>query len=83
MAIRRNAMTYGKDIRYEVCTDNVYGSDVLQFDTLKEAKKAAKKWAKEIASDDKRHYTREVIVTKVVTQIAFKVDVEDHTKVVE
>lgn len=68
-------MTQDKHIHYEVCTDNVYGSDVLQFDTLKEAKKAAKKWAKEIASNNGRCFTREVIVTKVVTQIAFKVDV--------
>lgn len=68
-------MTTNKHIHYEVCTDNVYGSDVLQFDTLKEAKKAAKKWAKEIAANNGRCFTREVIVTKVVTQIASKVDV--------
>ena len=68
-------MAQVKHIHYEVCTDNVYGSDVLQFDTLKEAKKAAKKWAKEIAANNSRCFTREVIVTKVVTQIAFKVDV--------
>ena len=47
-------MTQDKHIHYEVCTDNVYGSDVLQFDTLKEAKKAAKIKADQAKRDAKK-----------------------------
>lgn len=33
---------------YEIYVDSAYGSDILRFDTLEEAKEEAKEWSKKI-----------------------------------
>lgn len=52
---------------YEVYVVNPYGSDVVNCDTLDEAKKEAENWAKQI------NYKYDVVVSEIVSTESYRV----------
>ena len=56
-----------KRTKYEVFVDSVYGSDVLTYDTYKEAFKAAEDWLKDLKKGEK------IVILKVTEEIATEI----------
>ena len=53
------------NVKYQVFVDSIHGSDVLDFDELDDARKAAKEWKKELSKKDDNR----VIIIKVTEEI--------------
>lgn len=70
-----------KSIHYEVFVESAYGSDVIEFDDLKEAKKCAEGWAVELIVKGKLAPHESVVVLKVEKTICHEIrGIDNETK---